>query len=87
LSFPSTYSSNLDSLLVGRFKNTSIGGLNRMFCVGGSNSTRNDPNLLAYIEADCKGDNPVVQCDCCTSCCDKGGVDCVGKVNTNNRSN
>ena len=89
-SFPPAYTGAFDSLLTGRFKNTSIGGLNGMFCGDGgvvSNGTRNDPNLLAHIEADCKGDNPVVQCDCCALCCEKGGVDCVKKVSTSNISN
>ena len=90
LSFPPAYTGTFHSLLVGRFKNTSIGGLNGMFCGDSgvvSNGTRNDPNLLAHIEADCKGDNPVVRCDCCALCCEKGGVDCVKKVSTSNISN
>ena len=93
--FPPAYTGAFDSLLDGYFKNTSIGGLNGMFCAGGggggggsgNNGTRNDPNLLAHIEADCKGDNPVVRCDCCALCCEKGGVDCVKKVSTSNISN
>ena len=46
------------------------GGLENQFC-GGSQK------YFSELVADCAGDNPEVECSCCTICCDEAGTECV----------
>ena len=36
-------------------------------------------NMPATFIADCLGDSPLVNCSCCTLCCDDEGPECNGK--------
>jgi hypothetical protein len=55
-----------NSLSIFSLQNTNItGGLESAFC---------DRSFAPHIEADCAGEPPKVECNCCTACCD--GVDC-----------
>jgi hypothetical protein len=55
-----------ESLSIFSLQNTNItGGLESAFC---------NRSFATHIEADCAGESPKVECDCCTACCD--GDDC-----------
>ena len=48
--------------------NRLTGDLNPTFCQAPTS------NAMTILRADCAGDFPEVQCDCCTTCFDRDGV-------------
>eukprot|EP00980_Cylindrotheca_fusiformis_P001024 scaffold276_cov132-Cylindrotheca_fusiformis.AAC.19 len=62
----------LESVVWADFQNTSLtGGLDDpAFC------RRQDIDYF-FLRADCKGSNPKITCECCTTCCNPAGQECV----------
>eukprot|EP00980_Cylindrotheca_fusiformis_P031196 scaffold25949_cov137-Cylindrotheca_fusiformis.AAC.3 len=62
----------LESIIGAEFQNTSLtGGLDDpSFCW-------HQDNQYFSLRADCKGSKPKITCDCCTTCCNSAGEECV----------
>eukprot|EP00536_Pseudo-nitzschia_multiseries_P003582 jgi/Psemu1/323076/estExt_fgenesh1_pg.C_560026 len=61
-----------------RLKNTGIQGLEETMCEDAS-FPKNSIGMGIRIQANCL-ENGFVSCDCCTSCCESDGVDCVANT-------
>ena len=47
---------------------------------GSASAVCSNPDEVRVFAADCKGDNALVDCPCCTVCCAEGEEDCNDKV-------
>jgi Leucine-rich repeat (LRR) protein len=70
---PQTFEGLRHSLKYLSLHNTNItDGLEDIFCASNNSSSA----LITNIKADCLGDDPQIPCDCCATCCNKGGDYC-----------
>jgi hypothetical protein len=73
-SVPFELSSVLSATSIKLFANNLSGSLENVFCQQSSGV------VLSKVDADCGGAEPLVECTCCTTCCDSSSGDCA--INT-----
>jgi hypothetical protein len=69
-SVPLELSSLLFAKSIKLFDNNLSGSLENVFC-------QQQSIVLSKVDADCGGEDPLVECTCCTTCCESSSGDCT----------